>query len=260
MALIGGIGFIFIGDDDYRIAIVANASMLFIPGLIFFIWNWRNLRKDICAFNREKSKLFVDSKNLEEAEKEIELIEAKLRELNSELERTKARYERAKEAKKKELMPSVLKMKEFIAGMEEQFGGVLDGRDWENLDLVIFAIETRRADSVKEALLYVDGEVRTDRIVQSVQHASKEIGSGISRGLRNLSADINQNFDRLSSRIEGVGAMIGAQNEHIKSLVGAQELNNALVAQCAKSSVHLSEDVKAIRDNSDYFNRRLRSS
>lgn len=60
----------------------------------------------------------------------------------------------------------------FYRELLEQFSSLLDERDWKNLDLVIYQIETGRADSIKEALHQVDRELQTERIVKSVFNAA----------------------------------------------------------------------------------------
>ena len=56
---------------------------------------------------------------------------------------------------------------------------IIDSRDWGVLDLIIYAIETGRADSVKEALQTADQERRNDALVGAVASAHQEISKAI---------------------------------------------------------------------------------
>ena len=74
----------------------------------------------------------------------------------------------------------------FFNALIEQFNALFDVRDWKNLDLAIFALETRRADTIKEALQYVDDENRTQRIVQAIEMATKQICNTLEIGFASI--------------------------------------------------------------------------
>ncbi len=61
---------------------------------------------------------------------------------------------------------------QFYRELLAQFSPLLDERDWPHLDLVIYQLETGRADSIKEALHQVDRELQTERIEKSVFNAA----------------------------------------------------------------------------------------
>ena len=94
----------------------------------------------------------------------------------------------------------------IVAAVDNTFNDLIDIRDWENLDYILYCLETRRADNMKEALAAVDRQRQTEQIVSAVEAAGKEISRTLRRlrGLRkewfNASRQypINLNSSRVS--------------------------------------------------------------
>ena len=149
-----------------------------------------------------------------------------------------------------------------------QFKSVLDIRDWEHIDLIIFNFETGRADTLKEALQQVDRRVQTDEIIEAIESAGSSIAATINVTMRELRSDLNKSFNRLSEQLaiqhaEQITALgninmnIERTNESIAKLQSATEnngktlenissaanLNNALIAKIGYDSMSLMDDV-----------------
>lgn len=136
----------------------------------------------------------------------------------------------------------------FYDGLVETFRDLVDERDWSDLDLIIYYFETRRAESMKEALHLVDRERQTDKIANAVTRASREICRTMSISIARLQNDMRNCFNVLSKEIilqtqilvNEMGAMreqtqflsqqIMQQNRYIQNLSSATNMNNALVA------------------------------
>ena len=139
------------------------------------------------------------------------------------------------------------------------FSNQIDERDWANLDYLIYAIETGRAESIKESLQLLDKEKQTDRIVAAIQTASKEIAQSLQRGFSALSEQMTKSFVVLSKQIQNntdtvlrnIGQVQGAQAEtsaRILNLTAQQTLTNALLEKASESSEQLVEDVHRIAE------------
>lgn len=149
-----------------------------------------------------------------------------------------------------------------------QFKSVLDIRDWEHIDLIIFNFETGRADTLKEALQQVDRRVQTDEIIEAIESAGSSIAATINVTMRELRSDLNKSFNRLSEQLAiqhaeqmtalgNINRNIERTNESIAKLQSATEnngktlenissaanLNNALIAKIGYDSMSLMDDV-----------------
>lgn len=189
----------------------------------------------------------------------------------AELEAEKISHAVVAETKKQRedvsIMEHVAAGRMIFDGLKAEFSKFLDERDWENVDYVIYVLETGRADSMKEALQLVDRERQTDRIVTSVQDAAYTVSDTIRTGLRDLSGAMSQCFSALSSQMREVKSTLGVQQNMIGKLGGGMEnlagqarLLSALQKKSNETSIAIMRDVRAIRDNSDYADWRLRNN
>lgn len=149
---------------------------------------------------------------------------------------------------------------------------VLDPRDWENLDLIIFYLETGRADTIKEALQLVDREKQMNALVNAVENASREISGTIENSVARLGQLMTVCFDRLSQQmtqcfneqnrlLSQQNALLKQQGEQLSELSEATKTSNGYLAQVASqqqvqsaflekiscTSLSLAKDVQAIR-------------
>lgn len=157
---------------------------------------------------------------------------------------------------------------EMYNALVAQFKSVLDIRDWEHIDLIIFNFETGRADTLKEALQQVDRRVQTDEIIEAIESAGSSIAATINVTMRELRNDLNKSFNRLSEQLAiqhaeqmtalgNINRSIERTNESIAKLQSATEnngktlenissaanLNNALIAKIGYDSMSLMDDV-----------------
>ena len=142
----------------------------------------------------------------------------------------------------------------------DNFSEFLDPRDWKYLDLIIFYLETGRADSIKEALQQVDREAQTDRIVGAVQTAGENITQSIESGLASLKSGMVQCFSVLSEQIaqsaeqQMIGlAMVSGQMQKLSGQLGdlSQQVQSgmqaALKEKSSSPSSQLMDDVRYMR-------------
>ena len=172
--------------------------------------------------------------------------------------------------------------KAFINELEKQFATVIDRRDWKNLDLIIYFLETGRADSRKEALQLVDKEMQANTIVKALGIAAQEIRDTIRDGLNQVRNDMVQCFSIMGrlisetaenqmrlqrsmheaqmSAIRESSAYNEAMYRGMSQLVTATNLQSALVAKAAASSEQLAGDVGYIKSLSENAEIRRRNN
>lgn len=101
--------------------------------------------------------------------------------------------------------------------------------DWKNIDLLIFYLETGRAESWKEALQLADRQQQTNQITAAIKQASESISVTIRRSTEALGSLMAQSFSDLRSEIRQVGWQMSAD---IQVAMGEQSRQNtALLAQ-----------------------------
>lgn len=129
----------------------------------------------------------------------------------------------------------------YYNALQAEFNSFIDERDWQYLDLIIYYFETRRADTVKEALHLVDREIQTQRIQQTIIAAAEQICHTISAGFARLQDTMVYCFNSLSAQIAQSTGRISSQ---LSDLTSAARMNNALQAKANITSEQL---VKAVR-------------
>ena len=140
---------------------------------------------------------------------------------------------------------------------------MLDTRDWQHIDLIIFCFETGRADNIKEALLWVDRQVQTDQIISAVNNASAQIQNTIQNGFQKLHTDMVKCFSVISNQLDGIAYGINEishgineQNARVAELTKKVDLNNALLEKASLSSSELAKDVHYMRELAENKNLR----
>lgn len=166
--------------------------------------------------------------------------------------------------------------------MLETSTGVITEADWANIDLLIFYLETGRADSLKEALQLVDKQRQTDQITYAIHEASSHIVNTLGDRLNRLGGIIQAGFTGLARQIQfnhneamntllnsfsGLENTINAGNQEMSKKLGniqasikaegerlanAEQLNASLLKKANESSDNLMYE---LRYNQKYWNR-----
>lgn len=241
---------------------------IFISAAIFLISLIVAVARLIKEFRKYKGEKEYAEKSIRELNNELagyqmerKLLEPKLNECYAVVNRSKAIVERDRAYRSK-------LSQEMYDALVAQFKSVLDIRDWEHIDLIIFNFETGRADTLKEALQQVDRRVQTDEIIEAIESAGSSIAATINVTMRELRSDLNKSFNRLSEQLGiqhaeqmtalgNINRNIERTNESIAKLQSATEnngkalenissaanLNNALIAKIGCDSMSLMDDV-----------------
>ena len=115
------------------------------------------------------------------------------------------------------------------------------------MDLVIFELETRRADNIKEALQLVDRELQTERIQQTIAQATEQICYEIRRGFTQLQTAIVQCTKAICLQLSSIDSKLSTISSQMSELTDAVNLGNALQAKANVTSAQLLSDVHDIR-------------
>lgn len=207
-----------------------------------------DLNKKIKSDERIKAEINNDPHYIEYNEKYIKAKE--------EYEKAKAfDYSPLENALNEQKNSSMEFYKEFYPAFLARFEKVLDPRDWCNLDLVIFILETGRADNLRDALIQVDGYRHTEAIVKAVNSASQAIcrtiineADRLQRAISTHVDTINSNLIAIAERQKTLNNSLNGINSSIEKQINATELQNALLEKANTSSDRLAKDLEEIRN------------
>lgn len=130
----------------------------------------------------------------------------------------------------------------------KEYSKLIDTRDWENLDLVIFYFETGRAKSMQEALQLVDRQRQNDRIVEAINEASYQVCNTINAGIEHIQNVVVGCAKVLSTQLDEIASQQKALGREISNLqISASTMQNALKAKSNVSSNQLAEDIHQMR-------------
>ena len=244
---------------EYLIASACILGIIFVVGLAFAlivkVSNGKDLQKRIKEGSGKSKQDLKDAKaRLSQAAADCDSAQKALAIVSEDYEKVKS--------------VSTKLSQEMYNALVAQFKSVLDIRDWEHIDLIIFNFETGRADTLKEALQQVDRRVQTDEIIEAIESAGSSIAATINVTMRELRSDLNKSFNRLSEQLAiqhaeqmtalgNINRNIERTNESIAKLQSATEnngktlenissaanLNNALIAKIGYDSMSLMDDV-----------------
>ena len=168
-----------------------------------------------------------------------------------------------KEIRETQIKPLAELCNDFYDTLSATFGGMLDVRDWQYIDLVIYYIETNRAESIREALQQVDSERQTQQIVTSMRMATEQIchaikfemralGRSIEHGFSNLERSISNLENNFSSKIASLQKSVENSAAQTRLLASAQitqaSLTNALLEKSNSTGEQLMNDVHYLRE------------
>ena len=138
----------------------------------------------------------------------------------------------------------------------------LDIRDYRNVDLIIYLLETGRAETMKEALQQVDTYIHTDRIVKAISDASKTISQSIrlnsmaiQQTIKETSFELGNKLDRIAYNVNAMSdrqsALMKELNESVSRTNSVVEMQNALLEKASVSSSEMAENIDRMRYYAD---------
>ena len=151
------------------------------------------------------------------------------------------------------------KNKNIYKTLSQNYSFVLSESDWDSLDMILFYLETGRAETIKEALLLVDKQKQTDQIVNAVKEANRAMCFYIQTSFDRLGTALSNSFLRLENKInqfttQSIQLQRDFQTQSIKSKqtvidllekqVTAAEIQNVLLEKSNQTSEQLINDLR----------------
>ena len=190
----------------------------------------------------------------------IQEIESDLNKIQTELSAHRREKERLTQELNNEILPrSTQRVKNIKQALDAQFQNILTEDDWGNADLLIFYLQTGRADSLKEALILADRQRQTEQITNAIRYASEQISNQfrssfdrlehvIDKCCLDLSNQINQNHVELMA---ASAAFVDSMNDTKEVIaMSAEELRQAVIESSQKNSADL---IQELRYNQHYW-------
>lgn len=251
------------------------------PGPIAAIIGMISLLITVSDFKRDKIEIPQKIQELTEKDKRIEEEINKIKDVesrqeyitnlesieaaNNDIENIQKSIKEIQEKAKNEVIVYSKQGEKIYEALVPRFGKILDERDWRNVDLVIFLLETGRAENMKEALQQVDMYRHTEKIVMAVRDASVAICSSMKRGIAHLEGVMRDCAGEISAHLESIQTnqtylenQLIESNENLSRVINATNMQNALMEKANASSEQLIRDVeqmKAYADEAYYLNR-----
>lgn len=251
VSLVGAVALILIGVFS-KGEVVTGLSIMF-GVLIFWVMVYLvvliviEYMEDKRSYKERKKARPAQIAYLKELEKEVSNLSFSIPKIKSDAEegRRMIKYYRKDYSDKSRFV---------FEALEQTYAKLLDTRDWQHLDLIIFYMETGRAETMKEALQLVDRQIQTDNIIEAIEKASKQICSTIQRGMERINNTIVASAQILSAQINAVS------NQLADLSITAGEMQYALKDKADVSSKQLMEDVHQMRLLADNEEIRRRNS
>lgn len=140
----------------------------------------------------------------------------------------------------------------LTAALDVAFAEYIDFRDWENLDYIIYCIETRRSDNMKEALAAVDRQRQTEQIVSAVEAAGREIGRTMNMAINRLGDRMVSCFKVVSAQLERQSRQLSAIGSKMDDIASAQNMSNALLTMQNATSMAMLGELNKISNATGY--------
>lgn len=140
----------------------------------------------------------------------------------------------------------------------QTYGAIINESDWKNLDILIYYLQSNRADGIKEALQLMDRQKQTEQIIQMVGLATQSITETIDSTMQTLGEVLYKSFSVISGQLSDISGqlsnisynqsvMIGEMRNLTNAMEGqrmATEMSNALMSKIHKTSEELYYDMK----------------
>ena len=253
--------------------------IFFIPFLIFTIYHGKTYSKKKKKKKEITAQIHLSNATLDKGNETIlHILEAKASLIKPDCMRIPFNKEEAYDTYSKELyaqqrnqLADTFQITQDVRSfLVDQFSNLLVEADWENVDLLIFYLETGRADTLKEALQLVDQQRQADQISSAIRDASNHISRSLYQNTARLAATMSICFEKLSNqidrnhiesiqRLDQMGEAMDHASVNIlsykeqvegfvknqeKAIVSAQELNDSLIQNMNKNSQELMDSLR----------------
>lgn len=233
---------------------------------IFFLVNISNFFSDLSymkSLTKEKGQIekIEEYKEDNRYSKLIDESNNKIKENSNKIQEIENKYIEHRDEAIKEMTLYSKKGTEMYNLVVSEFSKSLpslDQRDYKHVDLIIYLLETGRAETMKEALQQVDTYVHTEKIVQAIDNASQTISQCIMTNIQSLRNTIEKNTYALGEKIDrltyNVSTMSDNQaafakelNEKLAKTNSSLEMQKALLEKSSVSSAEMANNIEKMR-------------
>ena len=204
---------------------------------------WENVTYNVCNIKsprKVKKDREVAINMLPHYEKQIQELEDIIKKQEEDI----ASAEPTIRKKRKEIQLLANTSEQLYQALIQHYNTLLDLRDWQHLDLILFYFETGRSDSLKEALQLVDRQVQTNSIINATYDACSEICNTINVSSSRLGSLMAEGIVALSSQISDLKL---SQSSQIEALLDSQNMLVALQNKANKTSLQLMDDCRYLK-------------
>lgn len=139
----------------------------------------------------------------------------------------------------------------------DSYSSLLSPADWQHIDVIMYYLETHRADSIKEALNIIDSKLQFEQLTQVVVSSAEAVCGYIQNGFIKLNNNLIKSHEMIMDKISDVEYKIDRNAELISATsqmlakgidkqISAAELNNALVKKAHKQIGELLNDMEVV--------------
>lgn len=155
----------------------------------------------------------------------------------------------AQETEKQEkiMHPIMCECKIIFTELSDKFSYLLDPRDWENVDIIIYMLETGRSESIKEALNNADLKKYFEDLVKIVNSNAISLRNMLSDKFSSLHAAIDNCASLIQDGYERNSKLLGEIKSETEKHLIAAEINNATMESINVSCRDMAENIDRIR-------------
>ncbi len=242
------IAFITYSTDEL---LSAMFLVIAIPNLIVTIINVVGMIRRMVAIKNLETEFIQKFKTSKEHLAQINNFNEQIKNNNLAIEKLQQEMDSYISSATKEIAAFSQKGVEMYSLVAEEFSKSLpslDQRDYKHVDLIIYLLETGRAETMKEALQQVDSYVSTDRIVQEISKASKTISQSITINMQSIRASIESSMYGLGEKIDRLTYNV---NELNNNQINNAKIQNALLEKANVSSSQMAKNIEQMRKYAD---------
>lgn len=188
----------------------------------------------------------------------------------AEIERAKEDHKKAVAEREQILALHIAKGNALYNVVSVRYNYLLAESDWASIDYVIYLLETRRADTIKEALQQLDTERRKNEIVNSIGIAAKYVGETIRRSVQSLQGSMERCFSEMSKMLQtaferqemllkNITKGISTVSVQLVGIQKSVDFGNALLQKANETSGQIAGSVQYMRNLAESADIRRRS-
>lgn len=179
---------------------------------------------------------------LQKEEEKIAHTQAKVKETEERLNQCVAQNTAIKEEQNRQIQGITEDSKLVKASLNAVCDSWIAESDWGNVDLLIYYLESRRADTLKEALHHLDQQKQTNQIVNAISEARSAIQSSIQSSTMRLATALEESFTLISKQLKDVSKKMGRFTSVVEEGQRIQRAQSDVLGEMGSKIVKLQQE------------------